>query len=120
MKNLRIQIPLENYQGIFTTDKIDGELDCIIIQNEGKIQLMIESELGYEIFNYRDLDAGVHYIPIRVQPRDNQGHRLNFQAVNYNLNEKLFIQVLATDGNQKEVKLILRYELGTNDENAVV
>lgn len=117
MKELKISIPLEKGYGT-TTKKIDGELDCIIINTNGRADIIIESELGYTIYKSIDAITGVNYIPIRVQVQDPNGHRINRSDAKFKLNEKIVIKIrqyqyvrhLFKSEEKQEVKLIIRYD----------
>lgn len=110
MKEIKLSIPLKNKYGMITTKQISGYLDSFLILTKNKLRIMVESEYGYPLFISNDLDKGIHYIPLRTQPLDERGHRLNFQACKISLNEKLIIQIMSTEGEEKEVKLIIRYD----------
>lgn len=85
-----------------------GELDLIIVNFPVKGELLIESELGYTIFQSRNM-GGVQYIPIRVAPLNNMGHQFNYQGEKYKLNEKLIITInLYTINKIDPIKIIFR------------
>ena len=80
-----------------TTTTIKGKLDCMIIETNKPVDILIESSLGYTI--YKELQVeGVHYISPRNtisivdgDPRD----ILTFDK--FNLNESIKIDVSAQD-----------------------
>lgn len=118
MKELKVAIPLDKGHGT-TIQKINGELDAIIIKATGRKDILIESEYGYTIYRSTDAINGIQYIPIRVQAQDPEGHRINGSNAKFMLNEKITItvrqyQYVRYAFNQKpekqEVKLIIRYE----------
>ena len=107
MKELKLIIPIEQYQGQILTEKINGKIDALILSPINKTKVIIQSELGFSIFE-GIIEPGTKYIPIRVSPVDNINHRFNFQSKKYNLNEKLIISIQTSNTN--EVKLIIRYD----------
>lgn len=116
MKELKIIIPLDKGYGE-TTEKIKGKINSIIINSTGKSEISINSELGYQIFESKEC-YGVQYIPIRIQPLDNNGHRINYSKSKFCLNEKILIQVrtyhyknyFKEETEKQEIKLIIRYD----------
>jgi len=100
-----IEFSTGNGSSLVETKKLKGHLDCIIADTEARVEIVIESELGYTIFHKNDL-FGVEYIPIRVRPVDNKGHGANYQMKKYLLNEKLIISVFGP--KNKRIKLIFR------------
>lgn len=113
MKEIKVIIPLEKGYGE-TIKQIEGELDCIIINTPGRTRMVIESELGYNIYTSNEL-IGVVYVPISVQTQDSQGHRISFSNSKYLLNEKIKIRLqnygyVKYYGNmeKQQIKLIIR------------
>ena len=111
MKEKKIIIPIINYYGRAEIN-ISGDLDCIIGMFPYKSGLKISSEMGYKIFNSRDV-MGIFNATIRKQSIDESGHRINFSSEKFKLNEKIIIEVECYAGDRKvkkEVRLILRYD----------
>ena len=105
-----IGIPIQNGLGKFQTEHITGQLNTMIIYLPTDAALTIISELGYEIFN-SEMEAGIHYIPIRSQVFDNKGHKMNFQGEQYNLDERIIISIatrMFIKKNIDEIKIKLR------------
>ena len=50
----------------YTTKKIKGELECLIIDSSDKVEIIIESELGYIVFT-RKAHEGIKYYPLRIE-----------------------------------------------------
>ena len=107
---------LPNYEmntGITGTNTIEisdikGKLDCIIIDAENKIDLIIESELGYLILKRNDV-YGIHYFAprIRIVPsEDDLRDILTFDK--FNLDEKLIITIMGPKNST--VKLLIRLD----------
>ena len=116
MKEKKYIVSLEKGYAQVETDKIEGEMDSIIIIFPGQGEITIMSELGYDIFHSREI-RDTEYYPIRIQPLDKYGHRINFQADKFLLNEKLIIELrtyymrYAFFGRKEknEVTIIIRY-----------
>jgi len=85
------------------TPKLKGQLDSIIIDSEVAFRIVIESELGYIIFNKHGC-VGINYLPIRVRPVDNEGHGLNYSSAKYYLNEKLRIGIFGQQNKNISIK----------------
>ena len=103
-----IEINLNTGQGevLFETKKITGIFDALVFTGTNKVELAIESELGYTIFHSRDV-FGIQYIPIRSMVFDKDYHKFKETGdTPYYLNEKLRITVIGP-ANQK-IKLILK------------
>ena len=90
----------------FTTEKIKGKLVAIIVNSDDKLELNIDSELGYSILELADCNQSVYYNIIERKV-DRNGHGLIDGSCFY-LNEKLTIYL---NGKQNsEIKIILRLE----------
>ena len=108
-KELKLVISLES-SDIFTTPKIQGELNSILFNFPIRCTLEIYSEFGYPIYSVRDI-SGVQYLPIRCAIEDPFGHLRNFQSTKFKLNERLIIRVTPLiKGVVKEVRMIIRYD----------
>lgn len=89
----------------FTTDNINGILKSIILSNEGKVEVQIMSEKGYSI--YHEIEhAGTHYFPIKVAALNRNAHKLNFEADDFYLNERLVVTVVGP--KNIDVSIIMR------------
>lgn len=103
-----ISIDLNTGQGevVFETEKIVGTFHALIFHSHNKVQLAIESELGYTIFHTRQI-FGTQHIPIRSAVFDKDYHTFKeFGNTTYYLNEKLRIRVIGAA--DQEVSLILK------------
>ena len=89
------------------TKRLKGELDVLIVDSDSKIELIIESKLGYKIFHSHEIKPGVEYIPIRVAGVDNNHHQANTSFNKYYLNENLLITVIGA--KDENVQLTLRF-----------
>ncbi len=90
----------------FITEEINGILEALLFIGENKVELIIESELGYTIFHTREV-FGTQYIPIRSMVFDKDYHKFKeFGNTPYHLNEKLKIKIIGPIN--QEVRLILR------------
>lgn len=87
---------------------VKGKLDCIIIDSENKIDLIIESSLGYIILKRNQL-YGIHYLAprIRIVPsEDDLRDILTFDK--FNLDENIIITVMGPKNSA--VKVIIRLD----------
>ena len=90
----------------FTTEKINGCIKAIILSNKNPIDIEMISELGYTVYK-EPQHQGVHYFPLKAIALDKKAHKLNFQAGEYFLNEKLIISL--SGAPSQELSLIIRY-----------
>jgi len=105
-KQIEVELTLENNQASFTTNKLNGQLDGIIIDSDNKVELIIESELGYIIFKDKDI-SGVGYYAVRSRTRASEMSPLDKPGWDlYNLNEELMITAIGP--KKTNVKVILR------------
>lgn len=115
MREIKLTINLVNGYAQAETDIIRGELDSIIIKPlvhaKSKTKINIISSLGYLIFTYAEIDS-ITYIPIRIQPLDKEGHRINFEAEKFKLNERLLIEAFGPSeiGALNDTEIIIRYD----------
>ena len=116
MKEMKINVKTDD-QTSFTTDKIKGILDAIIIDitsdsvddfyMSNKVKIIIESELGYFILQRSEID-GVNYLVPRARtttPIEDLKDFPDFQP--FNLNKKLIITVIGPKNT--EANFILRF-----------
>ncbi len=92
----------------FTTEKIVGELKAIIFINEKNMQVEIDSEFGYPIFNQRSERVGTSYYSIQTAALNEKAERQPIVMSNFYLNEKLIITVRGQ--RNATMKVILRIE----------
>lgn len=103
----------ENGIATFTTDKICGELDALILSTTDKVHLRIDSELGYQILEMREYphnptDNKTTYINLRTQSWNEDGHQNGYAYDEFRLNEKLILYIEGLPGTT--VKFIFRLE----------
>ena len=89
------------------TEHFKGKLDAIIIDAEARVEVLIESELGYNILHSHEI-FGVQYLPIRVNGVDNKHHQAGFSFDKYYLNEALTITIVGQRG--KKVNFTFRFD----------
>jgi len=104
-----IIINLNDKNGIITTKKIKGCLKSIILNFPVSINVSIRSELGYPIFENREI-IGQQYIAPRTQSKDEQGHRISFSSEDFLLDEKLIIAYNKNTLTKDQSSLLLRIE----------
>lgn len=97
-------------RGISTIEisNVKGKLNCIIIDSDNKIDLIVESSLGYLIIK-RNQIYGITYLAprIRIVPsEDDMRDILTFDK--FNLDERLIITVIGPKNSA--VKLIIRLD----------
>jgi len=94
-------------QETFTTELIRGKLHCIILRSFEKVEVIIESELGYVIFQNKEF-AGTEYIAIRQRTRAPINKLIDVPDFGeFMLNEQLNITLIGPRNN--DVDIILRY-----------
>jgi hypothetical protein len=64
MLEIPVNLKLEGNQALFVTDLINGNLNSFIIDTDNKIEVIIQSELGYLIFHRKEV-FGNHCFSIR-------------------------------------------------------
>ena len=103
-----IKIDLNTGQGEteFQTEKINGIFHALVFQSKGKVEIAIESELGYTIFHTREI-SGTQYIPIRSAVFDKDYHTFKeFGNAPYYLKEQLKIKIIGSPN--QDIHLILK------------
>ncbi len=87
---------------------VKGKLDCIIVDTENKIELFVESSLGYLILKRNEVYGINYFAPrIRIVPsEDDLRDILTFDK--FNLDEKLIITVMGPKNST--VKMIIRLD----------
>ena len=99
---------LTDGQTTFNTKKYNGLLDSIIIDSEDKVEILIESELGYVVFNRTEFQ-GTDYFAIRKRTTaKDEKLQDSPDFVKFFLNESLNITVIGP--KDSEVNLILRFQ----------
>jgi len=94
--------------GTIEISNIKGKLDCIIIDTVNKIDLIIESSIGYLILKRNEVYGVNYFAPrVRIVPQENDlRDRLTFDK--FNLDEKLIITVMGP--KKSAVKIIIRFD----------
>jgi hypothetical protein len=106
MSEIKIGMNLDSNQESFKTDIIQGKLDAVIIDSDKKVEVIIESELGYLIYKNKQL-IGVHYICPRAITTKAEASLLDInQFEKFVLNEALYITIIGPKNTN--INLILR------------
>lgn len=109
----KIKINTQEGQNSFITNKIKGFLDAVIINTDQlgdleRVQLIIESELGYLILKRSDIKT--EYLAPRTRAVTHFSDAFGLQdrpgMDKFNLNEKLIITVMGP--KSIDIELILR------------
>lgn len=114
--NEDIVIEMNTADGIaqFTTfEEIKGCFNALILSSDKKVNVKIDSELGYNIFEMKEYPANLGdpettYIPIRTQAWNEDGHQIGFLAEPFKLNEKIVLTIQGQPNTN--VRFILRVE----------
>jgi len=107
MKELKV-ILNTGMEGIstFETEKISGVLKYVVLINEKILDIRIDSEIGYTLYNQFQHVGTSNFILV-PQPRDSEGHKHNFINGDHHLNEKLKITIQGAKNS--DMTIILRY-----------
>jgi len=94
--------------GTIEISNVKGKLDCVIVDTENKIDLIIESSLGYLILKRNEVYGINYFAPrVRIVPQeDDLRDILTFDK--FNLDEKLIITVMGPKNSA--VKIIIRLD----------
>ena len=93
MKETRIVINTEAGKNSFETEKLKGQIDAIIVDSMERIDIMIESKLGYLVF-HRNEHKGIKYYAVRARSEAYERNLLDVpQFEMFNINEELIITV---------------------------
>ena len=105
---LKILINLETGHETFTTEQIKGKLNSIIVDSEDKVEIIIESQLGYMIL-HRHEHMGIEYYCPRARTTASEWKLTDYPDFEeYLLNEPLNIIVIGP--KNKQVKIIIRMD----------
>ena len=63
-KDIKIDLNIEDGQTTFNTKEVVGFLDGVIINSQNKVEIIIESSLGYVIL-HRHKFQGIEYLSVR-------------------------------------------------------
>ncbi len=100
---MEIKKTLKTVGGQATTRfKFKGKLDSVIVQPKesplGKIDLIIESSIGYLILEKSEITGPCYIVPRKqTTPVDSENYDSNANYVPFNLNETISISLLGTD-----------------------
>jgi hypothetical protein len=95
-KEIRVKLDAREGQVNFTTAKIIGSLNSVVIDSPDEVEVIVESELDYLIFKRKV--KGIEYLAPRariIPSEDNMVDRLTFDK--FKLNEKLIITVIGAN-----------------------
>lgn len=106
VRDLAIQMNTIDGTNIFTTDKMNGRLQAIILNNDSNqpIDILIKSEFGYTLFEEKQ-HRGVHYFPLAIGALNPKKGRLNFTNFNFYLNERLTIAISGIKNTNINIRL---------------
>lgn len=108
IQEIKLGLNLEQGQASFRTLPIKGKLNSLIIDTTNKIELIIESNLGYLIYHRKEI-YGPDYIAPRVRVSTPISHYLDALSFDkFVLNEELIITAIGPKGT--EVALVMRIE----------
>ena len=105
-KGIKIKLNTGKGQVSYQTQILKGKLDCVIIESFNKIDLIVESSLGYLIVKKNQI-VGVDYIAPRVKITSqefNSKDMLTFDK--FNIDEKVIITVMGPKNSA--VKIVMR------------
>ena len=108
MSEIVLKINTELGQNTFSIEKIEAKLDSIIVRSPEKVEIIIESDLEYLIYQQKEF-IGTKYIPIRAQgkfPIQNLIDTPSYEK--FNLNERLIITVIGP--KNVDIDIILRFD----------
>lgn len=106
-EDFTVDLNTENGQNsTITSKRLVGKLDSIIVQCSNTVNLIINSELGYNILNKSV--KGTMYIAPRAKSQEAQDNLMGFSLHSkFNLNEKL--DIIISGQNNTDIKLIFRF-----------
>ena len=105
----KIELNTGSGQNSFTTKKVTGFLDSILVDTPHKIEIIVESDLGYIVFKRSDHE-GIRYYPVRIEgvphKTDKNAGLFHAHGERFSLNEKL--SIIVRGRNDQKVQIILR------------
>jgi len=107
-KEIKIKLNTKKGQSEIKTEKLKGNLDCVIVDILEKIDIIIQSSLGYLILKRNQIEGINYFAPrIRIVPSENDlKDILTFDK--FKLNEELLITVIGS--KNIDVGIILRID----------
>ena len=107
MRQTKLVLSTKEGQATLTTQKFTGKLNSIVIRSPEKVEVIIESELGYIVYHNRML-YGTNYLPVRSRTVASIESLMDHpEFVEYLLNEKLLITVIGM--KDVDVEFIFRF-----------
>lgn len=106
-KEIRISLNTAEGQAEFSTDKVKGKLDGIIVDSIEAVEIIIESELGYVLLHAHKQRGVKYYAPRAVLQGASQNLMVKDQFDKFSINEKILILVR---GPFQDVHIILRFD----------
>jgi hypothetical protein len=104
----KLKMFLDSNQVSFKTDLLTGKLDSLIADTDNKIELIIESSLGYFIYKNKEL-YGIKYLCPRARTTGAEANLLDInEFVKFNLNEELYITAIGPKNTN--IYLIFRFD----------
>lgn len=107
MEEFRFNLVNDEGQTTINTNKIKGELGCVIVDSIEMLEIIIESELGYLILHDHKPAGVKYYSPRSIMQGPEQKLIVSDQFTKFHLNEKLIITIR---GQDQEANITLRYE----------
>ena len=89
------------------TKMIKGKLDCIIIHSHEKIEIIVESDIGYFIFHVVEHIGTKYYAPRAVMQGVKRELIVKDMFTKFNLNETL--SIIVRGPKNTEVDIIIRF-----------
>lgn len=90
------------------TEILKGKFDCLIVDSFDKLEIVVQSSLGYLILSAEKPPGVKYYAPRAVTQQAERNLYNQDQFTKFNLNEKLNITVRGPP-NQK-ISMILRFD----------
>ena len=100
-----VSLFLEDIQASLETPEIEGYLESLIIESDNKVEIIIESSLGYVVFSEKDFMGIRQFLP--RQNISAQGLTENLSFDKFLLNESLIITVIGP--KKTTVSFSIRY-----------
>ena len=107
MLEIPIKLNVEKNQVSFETDVISGYLEGMTFDSSNKVEMIIESELGYLVFHRKELFGGDYFAP-RVRSDAPDESIFDYQSFErFLLNEKLIITIIGMPNTD----VVLRFRI---------
>lgn len=107
MTERNITLTLVDGQKDFETTEIEGKLDCVIVDSPEEAEVVIMSDLGYEILKDWKKPGVKYYAPRAVLQGSSKKLIVEDQFDKFHLNERLLILVR---GQDQEMRIIIRFD----------